>query len=268
MEGENENSINVAKYIINQTPIGHLNKSIQNLKNLIGEEQMENETIQKEIQNYAENHLSHVQYNNEGNKLIISNVTKDNDGFYYDQGQKIKVKLNISDGGINTIDSIEDTDSLRQEIDTKIKSYLDKYYTNGISKSNIYINNETNQIIILISAHNINMKNFWSGEWLSTWEYDIKSKKLKGNIKANTYYYEEGNIQFNLNTNFDESVSGNSNSDIGNNIYKIIEKSENNVQVELESVYDNFSNDYIKPLRRKLPVTGTKMNWNINQHHI
>ena len=33
MEGENENSINVAKYIINQTPIGHLNKSIQNLKN-------------------------------------------------------------------------------------------------------------------------------------------------------------------------------------------------------------------------------------------
>ncbi len=268
MEGENENSINVAKYIINQTPIGHLNKSIQNLKNLIGEESMESETIKKEIQNYAENHLSHVQYNNEGNKLIISNVTKDNDGFYYDQGQKIKVKLNISDGGINSIDSIEDTDSLRQEIDTKIKSYLDKYYTNGISKSNIYIDKLTNKIIILISAHNINMKNFWSGEWLSAWEYDIKSKKIKGNIKTNTYYYEEGNIQFNLNTNFDESVSGSSNSDISNNIYKIIEKSENNIQVELESVYDNFSNDYIKPLRRKLPVTGTKMNWNINQHHI
>ena len=268
MEGENENSINVAKYIINQTPIGHLNKSIQNLKNLIGEESMESETIKKEIQNYAENHLSHVQYNNEGNKLIISNVTKDNDGFYYDQGQKIKVKLNISDGGINSIDSIEDSDSLRQEIDTKIKSYLDKYYTNGISKSNIYIDKLTNKIIILISAHNINMKNFWSGEWLSSWEYDIKSKKIKGNIKTNTYYYEEGNIQFNLNTNFDESVSGSSNSDISNNIYKIIEKSENNIQVELESVYDNFSNDYIKPLRRKLPVTGTKMNWNINQHHI
>ena len=268
MEGENENSINVAKYIINQTPIGHLNKSIQNLKNLIGEESMESETIKKEIQNYAENHLSHVQYNNEGNKLIISNVTKDNDGFYYDQGQKIKVKLNISDGGINSIDSIEDSDSLRQEIDTKIKSYLDKYYTNGISKSNIYIDKLANKIIILISAHNINMKNFWSGEWLSSWEYDIKSKKIKGNIKTNTYYYEEGNIQFNLNTNFDESVSGSSNSDISNNIYKIIEKSENNIQVELESVYDNFSNDYIKPLRRKLPVTGTKMNWNINQHHI
>ena len=268
MEGENENSINVAKYIINQTPIGHLNKSIQNLKNLIGEEQMENETIQKEIQKYAENHLSHVQYNDEGNKLIISNVTKDNDGFYYDQGQKIKVKLNISDGGINSIDSIEDTDSLRQEIDNKIKLYLDKYYTNGISKSNIYIDTTINKIMILISAHNINMKNFWSGEWLSSWEYDIKTKKLKGNIKANTYYYEEGNIQFNLNTNFDENVSGNSNSDISNNICKIIEKSENNVQVELESVYDNFSNDYIKPLRRKLPVTGTKMNWNINQHNI
>ena len=44
-----------------------------------------------------------------------------------------------------------------------------------------------------------------------------------------------------------------------------IEKKENDVQMDLEKVYDNFSDHYIKPLRRKLPVTGTKMNWNLHQ---
>ena len=109
------------------------------------------------------------------------------------------------------------------------------------------------------------MKNFWSGEWLSSWEFDIGTKALKGNIKANTYYYEEGNIQFNLNTNFENNITGDSDSDLSNNICKTIEKNENNVQIDLESVYDNFSSQYIKPLRRKLPITGTKLNWNINQ---
>lgn len=35
--------------------------------------------------------------------------------------------------------------------------------------------------------------------------------------------------------------------------------------MDLDGVYDNFSDNYIKPLRRKLPVTGQKMNWNLNQ---
>jgi len=46
---------------------------------------------------------------------------------------------------------------------------------------------------------------------------------------------------------------------------KDIKNSENSVQLELEKVYDELSENYIKPLRRKLPITGTKMNWNVNQ---
>ncbi len=36
----------------------------------------------------------------------------------------------------------------------------------------------------------------------------------------------------------------------------LIEKNEKNVQMYLESVYDNFSGQYIKALRRKLTVLG------------
>ena len=141
MEGENDdkvNAINVAKYIISETPIGHLNKSIQNLKTLIGEEPMDSELIHNEVQEYGEKHLSHVQYNDEGNKIIISNLTKDSEGYYYDQGQKVKIKLNVAEGGIDSIENIEDDNSLRNELDNKIKTYIEKNYTSGITKSNVY----------------------------------------------------------------------------------------------------------------------------------
>ena len=61
------------------------------------------------------------------------------------------------------------------------KEYINKCYKTDVTKYNVYFTED--KIVVLISAHNLNLKSFWSGEWLSTWEYDIKSKKLKGNIK-------------------------------------------------------------------------------------
>ena len=94
---------------------------------------------------------------------------------------------------------------------------------------------------------------------------DINSKAVKGALRANTYYYEEGNIQFSLDTHFDGKAQGGDDNAIAESLVEFIKKSENSVQLELEKVYDELSENYIKPLRRKLPITGTKMNWNINQ---
>ena len=94
---------------------------------------------------------------------------------------------------------------------------------------------------------------------------DINSKHINGTLRANTYYYEEGNIQFSLDTKFEGSATGDNDNAVAESLVEFIKKSENSVQLELEKVYDELSENYIKPLRRKLPITGTKMNWNINQ---
>ena len=261
---ESDNAKNVAKYIIRQTPIGHLEKAKENLNAVVGEEIMDSPEIKNEIQEYSENHLNQIDTEN-NTKVVISSLTKDSDGNYYDQSQKLKFKVDFNSQKVSNSESIEVQNELRDITDEVLKSYLEKYYKAEVTKKNVYFDSNANKIIILISAHNINFKNFWSGEWLSTWELDINSNNIKGNIKANTYYYEEGNIQFNLNTNFDENIKGNNNEEIAIAFVKAIEKNENNVQCDLENVYSDFSDKYIKPLRRKLPVTGTKMNWSLNQ---
>lgn len=266
MEGEEaENAKKVAKYIIKNTPVGHLNKSIENLKVIIGDTIMNNPEVIKEINNYGENHFDPVQVEFINSKVVISPQTKDSDGYYYDQTQNVKFKMGPDGMSAIRAEKIEFSDTNRDAIEKALQSYINKYYKNEVAKYNVYYDGVPNKIIIVISAHNLNLKNFWSGEWLSSWELDLNSMKLTGNIRANTYYYEEGNVQFNLNTNWDTEIIEKSGDAMAEEIINFIETSENSLQNDIEKVYDDFSDIYIKPLRRRLPVTGTKMNWNLNQ---
>lgn len=198
-------------------------------------------------------------------KVVISSLTKDSEGFYHDQGQKVKFKIGLASGEVEEAQATDIQNDLRNVIEQKVKEYLEKCYKMEVTKYNVYYDQDANKIVVLISVHNLNLKSFWSGEWLSTWELDISGKGVKGTLRANTYYYEEGNIQFNLDTKFDGSAEGGDDAEVAANLVEFIKTSENSVQLELETVYDELSENYIKPLRRKLPVTGTKMNWNINQ---
>ncbi len=257
--------VNVAKYIIKKTPIGHLGKSLENLNSVVGEQVMDTIDVKKEIHHYGENHLSAVNNEVTNSKVVISPLTKDAEDFYYDQGQKVKFKIGLESGAVEDAQAIEVQNELRDTIEKKTKEYLEKCYKMEVTRYNVYYDADANKIVVLISVHNLNLKSFWSGEWLSTWEMGINSKEIKGALRANTYYYEEGNIQFNLDTKFDGTASGDDNAAIADSLIDFIKTSENSVQLELEKVYDELSENYIKPLRRKLPVTGTKMNWNLNQ---
>jgi len=52
---------------------------------------------------------------------------------------------------------------------------------------------------IEISCHNFNFKNFWGGEFLSSYVVELSNENMSGNVKVHNHYFEQGNIQFNLN---------------------------------------------------------------------
>lgn len=103
---------------------------------------------------------------------------------------------------------------------------------------------------------------------------------ISGNIKINTYYYEEGNIQFNLDKNFNTDVTSDSEGEeFAKEVIDFIQNCENESQINLDKLFENLSDQYIKPLRRKLPsnyflffysflVNGCKMNWNLEHQKI
>lgn len=121
---------------------------------------------------------------------------------------------------------------------------------------------------LLISAHNYNFKNSWSGEWLSLWDVKKESNyyEVSGHINLSTYYYEDGNVQFKLNNSFSGKTNEVSNDKtIASEVIALLQKFEDSIQIELDKIYDDLSENYLKPLRRKIPITGQRMNWNLNQ---
>ena len=254
----------LAKYIIDQTPIGLLDSSLKSLKALLKEETLNNPEVLKEIKTYKENHLTPISIKNIKSKVIISSLNKDSDGFYYDQGQKVRFKLNAK-CEVEKVEEYESKSETRKKIEKKLIEYISKYYNKKTIHYNVYYDSIVDKMHILICGQNINESNYWNGEWLSIWELDINDKKVTGEIKINTIYYEDGNVQFNFKKNYETKNNGSDDDSIANELIKYIEDNENEIQKKLEKVNDNFSEVYINQLRKRVSLIGNDMNWSLDQ---
>ena len=254
----------IAKYIINQTPIGLLNSSLNNLKILIKDEILKSPEILKELHLYKENHLIPISIPNVKAKVLISPYNKDNDDFYYDQIQKIRFKLNDKYEPVNIEDYAINTEIFRK-IWRRMDDYIKKYYNKDAIFYNVYNNDILNKVQILISGKIINNKNSWTGEWLSIWCLDIEQKIIDGEIKVNTIYYEEGNVQFNFNKNYEKKIKVTDESAMADELIGFIEKNENDVQSKIEEINKNLSEEYVKPLRKRISIIEKEMNWSLDQ---
>lgn len=87
-------------------------------------------------------------------------------------------------------------------------------------------------------------------------------------MNANAHYFEDGNINFKEEKKVNEELSLSRDSDsvekdIGL-IMKAVLKLENTMQIALEEFYEQVPDNFFKALRRSLPITNQKMEWNTN----
>lgn len=120
---------------------------------------MDQNDVKKEIHNYGETHLSAVNNNVTNTKVVISSLTKDEEGYYHDQGQKVKFKIGLESGEVEDAQKTDIQNDLRDVIDKKVKEYLEKCYKMEVTKYNVYFDGGS-RIIVLISVHNLNLKSF------------------------------------------------------------------------------------------------------------
>ena len=109
-----------------------------------------------------------------------------------------------------------------------------------------------------ISCINTNFNSFWGGEWQASWLVDTQSSTLSGTIKINNHYFESGNIHFGLEQSFEGIALAQADAD---NIVAAILRTETAYQNKIEQVHEQIG-EIFKRMRRRLPVTGTKFNWN------
>jgi capping protein alpha len=149
--------------------------------------------------------------------------------------------------------------SMRDEIVKAMNSYLSTQYRKGTSEFAVYSEGDGSALKVEISCHNLNFKNYWGGEWSSTWTIDMNNgAAVTGHVRVHNHYFEQGNIQFNLEKDI---PSQKPRQQTGRSVVELIRNAETKYQDGLEEMYDEISEKLLKGMRRIIPVTRTKFDW-------
>lgn len=77
-----------------------------------------------------------------------------------------------------------------------MQKYTTENFKEGTTLFQVTQGGSDDEQTIEISCHNYKLDAFWSGEWLTT--FTIKAGVLSGDLKIKCHYFEQGNMQFNL----------------------------------------------------------------------
>lgn len=123
---------------------------------------------------------------------------------------------------------------------------------------------EDNKLVVVISSEKPNLRNFWSGRWTSAWT--IANNKIAGNVKIHAHYFEDGNVQLQTTKPVAETAlaGGASDAAFADAVVAFINNVESGMRSGLEDIFGNLNTETLRAMRRTMPVTRTKMEWNVN----
>lgn len=108
---------------------------------------------------------------------------------------------------------------------------------------------------IIIIGQRVNNSNFYTGQFKSY--YKVSGSSIKGSIKLDIHYYEEGNVRLNFKEDVDDQLPQLTASSIVNSINKF----ETDITLKIIQHFNKLNQESFKNLRRLLPVTRSKINW-------
>ncbi|WVR05397.1 hypothetical protein IAU60_002411 [Kwoniella sp. DSM 27419] len=123
------------------------------------------------------------------------------------------------------------------------------------------VENPTYTLEVVGNKYNTN--NFWTGRWRTRWVVDKASGTVDGTINVDVHYYEQGNVQLATThtASFPCPTEDKGSQSVASQIVTTISKVETAYQLELNDVYGELGDKAFRALRRALPVTRQKMDW-------
>jgi len=261
MSGLSEDEIiqTVNGFLLNAPP-GEFMEVVTDVRGLLKNDGLLNNTAPETFKKYNTEQMLQVQSPAGDHKVLITQFGEVGDGEYLDpKGGKViqfdHIKQEVS-GSRNIGGELDDSiESTRKQFEDEAFKYVAEYYENG--SATVY--GKGGKVIICISASIFNPSNFWNGRWRSVWTCTIKGNdcELNGNIRINVHYYEDGNVQLVTDTNKKKTVPSKAAAAL-----KAIGEIEAKFHQSLNNSYHKMGDTTFKALRRQLPITRQKIDWN------
>merc|ERR1711934_715309 len=247
------------------SPPGEFMEVVTDIRGLLSNEALLNSSAPATFRQYNQEQMLIAQ-SPAGHNFLISEYGEVGDGQYVDPRGKMVVKFDhikqqvIGQGGAAQLDS--SIEPMRAAVDDAVQAYIIDHYPEGAST--VYGKGKT--ITICIQSSKYNPANFYNGRWRGVYQCTVGGDvQVKGNIKIQVHYYEDGNVQLNSDTNKTGSANGGDAATGAANAIKQIKRIEAEFQAALDHSYNIMGDTTFKALRRTLPITKKKMDWDMRR---
>lgn len=123
-----------------------------------------------------------------------------------------------------------------------MQDYLGRHFAGGRAACGVF--SKGGKLTVVISGDKINLKNYWSASWVSTWT--VEGGEISGTAKIRAHYFEEGNVQLHTTKDFPKLPVSGEGEEFGKSVAARIFEGENALHLALGSMYVNMSEETLK----------------------
>eukprot|EP00823_Brevimastigomonas_motovehiculus_P000239 TRINITY_DN10344_c0_g1_i1.p1 TRINITY_DN10344_c0_g1~~TRINITY_DN10344_c0_g1_i1.p1 ORF type:complete len:284 (-),score=66.75 TRINITY_DN10344_c0_g1_i1:352-1203(-) len=262
-----QQKVAIATYFVMNAPYGEANEVIKDVSKLVNDTtSLSEENLTKIVRTYNLDQM--VVANDPSGNAVMVNAHAEVDANHYLDPKTNKVlafnhrTLQFSDPQENKKTMDEKVSKYRVAIEKAMQTYYAGNYKAEKGLVAVY-GKDDGKIVICISARNVNLANYWTGNWRSVFTLDLSksSSELKGTIKVAVHYCEDGNVQLHSNIDKTATITIGNESATATDVAKAVAKIEGDFQDNLGEMYVRMHQSTFKTLRRVLPVTQQTMTW-------
>ena len=163
---------------------------------------------------------------------------------------------------------------LAGSLQEKLKAYQEKTFSSakGLSTKVVLQEGESGSLLVHTYAEKLDLPNHYTGFWKATWTItgvSTDEATISGEAQLHTCSYEDGNNQLTLSKPFQPTKVGKSSPKDSPNELSLAQGVVDQILKWEHEVLDIFglmhetSSDHLRKIRRVLPITKTKMKWDV-----
>ncbi|KAI5279479.1 F-actin-capping protein subunit alpha, partial [Ascosphaera aggregata] len=209
-------------------------------------------SLKPAFEKYNEEQLTTVKLPGSSQSVIVSAFNKLEDGRYYDAQSQTSFEFDHITQKASALQTYVFDKSLAKSFEAHAKEHYPSY-TMGVYP----VENDSAVAIVLV-ANKYSPHNFWNGRYRATYTIHASTGEISGTISVAVHYYEDGNVSLKSSKPINLSVPSNPPSEV---VVKKIAMAEKEQEEQLNEGFMSLSEGAFKNLRRQLPITRQKVEW-------
>ncbi|KAJ5881414.1 uncharacterized protein N7529_000086 [Penicillium soppii] len=253
-------TVELASSFIEGAPPGELSDVVADVQALTSEGDDIVSSLLPAFKRYNETQLATVKLPGSSQEVILSEFNALEDNRYFDPESQTSFEVDHTTQTASGAQSYHLESENADLIKSLLKSFgvhAREHYPN--CSYGVYPIENDSALAILLVANRYSPNNFWNGRFRAIYQLPVSSSSstLTGKIQVDVHYYEDGNVA--LNTT--KPISINIPSISAESIVSKIAATERDYQEALNRAFVQTAEGAFKGLRRQLPITRQKVEW-------